>query len=151
ITCWHPHLYGLLWWEQVRTDGAITFVKHEITGSSAEKNKSGVQFSQPHAMALADIDGDGLLDIVTGKRFWAHGPTGDVEPNAPAVLYWFQLMRDPATQHVEFVPHLIDDNSGIGTQFIIGQLQPGKHRSADIAISNKKGTFVFLQETKPSR
>ena len=29
-----------------------------------------------------DSDGDGLKDIITGKRFWAHGPTGDAEPNA---------------------------------------------------------------------
>ena len=31
---------------------------------------------------IADWDGDGLPDIVTGKRFWAHGPTGDAAPNA---------------------------------------------------------------------
>ena len=42
---------------------------------------------------LADMDGDGLKDIVTGKRFWAHGPAGDVEQNDPAVLYWFRLVR----------------------------------------------------------
>ena len=23
------------------------------------------------------MNGDGLKDIVTGKRFWAHGPDGD--------------------------------------------------------------------------
>ena len=47
-----------------------------------------------HALDLVDMNGDGLKDIVTGKRFWAHGPHGDVEPNAPAVLYWFELRRD---------------------------------------------------------
>ena len=32
-------------------------------------------------------------DIVTGKRYWAHGAHGDVDPGAPAVLYWFKLVR----------------------------------------------------------
>ena len=80
----------------------------------------------------------GSLFIVTGKRFWAHGPTGDVEPNAPAVLYWFQLVRDQKSGAAEFVPHLIDSDSGVGMQ--IAFTPPG-----DIAISNKKGTFVFLR------
>ena len=95
ITCLNPHKYGLVWWEQVRKNGEISFVKHVITGSKPADSKYGVCFSEPHSMALCDMDGSGLLDIVTGKRFWAHGPTGDVEPNAPAVLYWFQLVRTP--------------------------------------------------------
>jgi len=33
----------------------------------------GVAFSQPRAVAVSDIDGDGLTDIVVGKRRWAHG------------------------------------------------------------------------------
>ena len=59
------------------------FVQHTIDDS----------FSQSHALMLADINGDGLKDIVTGKRFWAHGPTGDVNPSDPAVVYWYELTR----------------------------------------------------------
>ena len=33
-------------------------------------------FSQTHSLCLADINGDGLPDFVTGKRWWAHGPSG---------------------------------------------------------------------------
>lgn len=47
--------------------------------AKAEENKYGVKFSQLHSVEMADINGDGLLDIVTGKRFWAHGAHGDVE------------------------------------------------------------------------
>ena len=35
--------------------------------------------SQTHSLSLVDINGDKLPDFVTGKRYWAHGPTGDVE------------------------------------------------------------------------
>ena len=76
ITCINAHGYGLSWYEQVRENGNITFREHVILNKDATKDRYGVQFSQPHSLALADIDGDGLMDIVTGKRFWAHGKNG---------------------------------------------------------------------------
>ena len=42
-------------------------------------------FAQSHSLVLADMNGDGLPDLVTGKRFWAHGPTGDVRTLATDV------------------------------------------------------------------
>jgi hypothetical protein len=41
------------------------------------------------------------------------------------------------------VPHKIDDDSGIGTQFWVGDFNGDK--LPDIVISNKKGVFVFEQ------
>jgi hypothetical protein len=29
---------------------------------------------------LADVNGDGINDIITGKRWWAHGPDKDPDP-----------------------------------------------------------------------
>ena len=52
----------------------------EQTGRPNPPDKYGVVFSQLHAVDLADIDGDGLKDIVDGKRFWAHGHNGPI-PN----------------------------------------------------------------------
>jgi hypothetical protein len=79
---------------------------------------------------------------VTGKRWWAHGPKGDADPNAPAVLYWFEAKRskDGVTT---FVSHEIDNNSGIGTQFVVADVNGDQ--LPDIVISNKKGVFVFEQ------
>lgn len=147
VTCVQAHLYGLVWWEQSRKDGEIGFTRHVIMGSKPGESKHGVVFSEPHAIALADIDGDDLQDLVAGKRFWAHGPTGDVDANAPAVLYWFKLVRGPNPGEAEFVPHLIDSDSGVGMQVAIGDLD-GNGKQSDIAISNKKGTFVFIQEKR---
>lgn len=135
------HGYGLAWHEQVRTGGTIAFRRHLIMGARSEENRHGVVFSQLHALALADIDNDGLEDIVTGKRFWAHGRDGDPEPNAPAVVYWFQLVRNGAS--VEFVPHLIDDDSGVGTQVVVADVS-GDGRP-DVIVGNKKGTFISVQ------
>jgi hypothetical protein len=149
ITSLNPHGYGFAWYEQVKENGEITFKRHLILNEQTDKtrppapNAHGISFSQTHSVALVDMDGDGLKDIVTGKRFWAHGPTGDVEPNAPAVLYWFKLVRHP-DHTVDFVPNLIDDNSGVGTEVIAADVN-GDGRP-DVIVGNKKGTFVFLQQ-----
>lgn len=140
ITSYDAHGYGLGWFEQ-KADG--TFTEHKIMGAKPEDSPQGVKFSQLHAMRLADIDGDGLPDIVTGKRRWAHGPKNDEEPGAAPVLYWFQLKRD-GKGGAEFIPHLIDDDSGIGTQVTTGDLT--KDGKIDIIVANKKGVFVFTQK-----
>jgi hypothetical protein len=91
------------------------------------------------------MDGDGLKDIVTGKRFWAHGKDGDPEPNSAPVLYWWKLVR--YTDHsAEFVPHLVDDASGIGTQVIASDYN--SDGLPDIVVGNKRGTYVFTHQVK---
>jgi len=141
ITSLHAHGYGLAWYKQVRKDGQITFERRLIMGETPQDNPYGVKFSQIHALELLDIDGDGLKDIVTGKRWWAHGPKGDAEPDAPAVVYWFRLTR--AGGDAQFVPHKVHDDSGVGTQVVAGDVN-GDGRP-DILVGNKKGAFVHLQ------
>ena len=145
ITSLAGHGYGLSWFEQVKKGNEIDFVQHEILSANAEQKLDGVQFSQVHAVELADVNGDGLKDIITGKRFWAHGPKGDADSQGPAVLYWFELKR-ASNGSVTYVPHQVDDNSGVGTQFAVGDLNGDKR--VDIVIGNKKGGFVFLQANK---
>ncbi len=147
ITSWDGHGYGLAWYENQGTqkNGSVKFTEHVIINSEPKQNPFGVKFSQLNAIELADIDGDGLLDIITGKRFWAHGPKGDAEPGAPAVLYWFQLTRTAAGR-VEYIPHLIDNNSGVGTQVTVADVNGDK--LPDIIVGNKKGAFVHLHSVK---
>jgi hypothetical protein len=102
-------------------------------------------FSQSHALNLVDINGDGLKDLVTGKRWWAHGATGDADPNAPAVLYWFEAKRG-SDNRITFTPHQIDNDSGIGTQFVVADINGDG--LPDVIVSNKKGVFVFEQTRK---
>ncbi|MCA9172218.1 MAG: VCBS repeat-containing protein, partial [Planctomycetales bacterium] len=101
-----PHSFGIWWHEQFPGGNWKT---HEIDKS----------FSQTHGVCLADINGDGLMDFVTGKRWWAHGgsdPGGD----QPAVFYWFELARENGRPH--WIRHQFDHNSGVGTQFQVADV-----------------------------
>ncbi len=92
ITSLAAHTYGLAWFEQTKDGDAISFKKHVIVGDKAEESPYGILFTEPHAVALIDMDGDGLKDIVTGKTYWSHhrqSPMWD----AGAVVYWFKLVR----------------------------------------------------------
>jgi hypothetical protein len=146
ITSLAAHGYGLTWFQNLDDgQGGIRFEEHTFMNKEPQENRYGVKFSQLHAIDLIDIDGDGLKDLVTGKRFWAHGPTGDPEPGAPAVLYWFRLVRTPG-KGVDFVPHLIDSDSGVGTEVMaIDVSGDGK---LDIVVGNKKGVFVHTQNRR---
>ena len=146
ITSLQAHGYGLAWFEQFRDGNEIKFREHLIMGHEPSQNPYGLKFSQLHAIDLIDMDGDGLKDIVTGKRFWAHGPAGDAEPDALAVIYWFKLVRSPEGK-VSWVPQFVDDDSGVGTQVLATDLNGDGE--PDIVVGNKKGTFVHLHETKP--
>lgn len=140
VTSYNAHEYGLGWFEQT-ADGHFT--EHRILATEAVKTQGAVSFSQLHALAAADINGDGVTDFVTGKRHWAHGPNNDPEPNSDSVLYWFETRRD-GKGGAEIIPHEIDRNSGVGTQVTATDVD-GNGRP-DVVVSNKNGVFVFLQK-----
>lgn len=144
VTAMNSHGWGLAWFEQVERDGGISFVRHTVMGKRNEESRFGVAFSQPHALEVADVNGDGLLDIITGKRRWAHGPTGDVEPMAAPVNYWFELCRKDG--EATFIPHLIDDWSGLGVQVTVKDVNADGR--PDVLTASKLGAFVFVNGSK---
>lgn len=147
ITALSAHGYGLAWYEQTgekAADGEISFREHVIMNALPEENRYGTVFSELHAIDLVDMDGDGLKDIVTGKRYWSHGRVGAPDRDAPAVTYWFKLVR--GKDGVDWVPHLMSDEVGVGTQVVAGDINGDK--KPDVVVGNKKGAFVLIHETK---
>jgi hypothetical protein len=142
ITSIGAHKYGVAWFEQTKEGGVEGWTRHLITGLPDKPGETGVVFSQPHAIDLVDINGDGLMDIVTGKRCWAHGPAGDPESGAPFVLYWFELKREG--KKASFAAHLIDNHTGVGTEVLAVDVKGDK--KPDVVVGNKKGVFVHVQK-----
>jgi hypothetical protein len=132
IVCARPHQYGIYWLQQQRQvdGGDPVFVDHLIDST----------ISQMHALQLVDLDGDGVPEIISGKRYFARVPdAGDPGEFDPAILAYYVLRPGPC-----FERHDIDSDSGVGTQFSVADVNgDGK---MDIVTSNKKGLFVFTQQ-----
>jgi hypothetical protein len=142
ITSLAAHGCGLAWYENVNEGGEITFKQHLILSPDPKLMIDGVQFSELHAIDLIDMDGDGIKDILTGKRYWSHGPVGGVQSNYPPVLYYFKLTRENG--QAKYTPVQIDDNSGVGTQIVGADINgDGK---PDVVVGNKKGTMLLIQQ-----
>ena len=144
VTSIQAHGWGLSWFEQTAGDGGqTTFREHKIMGPRRVDNPYGVCFSQLHAVDVADLDGDGLKDIVAGKCYWAHNGK-DPGARQPAVIYYFRLTREGG--RARFVPHRVDDNSGVGRQ--VRAVDMNGDGLTDMIAGNKKGTFLFVHERR---
>lgn len=118
------HHYGLFWLEQRATGW-----QHHLIDNS---------WSQAHAVTLVDIDGDGTLDIVTGKRYLAH----DIDPGAyePLGLYWYRRSKEGP-----FVKHVLDYGSKAGGGMQIVVIDIDADRDLDLVAPGKSGLFLFEQ------
>jgi hypothetical protein len=112
-------------------------------GDRPAQNRYGIVFSELHSVQLADMDGDGLKDIVTGKTYWSHH---EKSPgwNDGAVVYWFKLVRGKSG--VDWLPMKADGESGIGRQLIIKDVNDDK--LPDILAGGMKGAHVLLHHVK---
>jgi len=127
------HQYGIWWHEKTIDEKGNALWRHHII----YKN-----FSESHGLGFADINRDGYPDLVTGKRYFAHNGK---DPGAyePAVLYWFEFKPG---KNPTWIPHLIDNNSGVGLQVVIRDIN--HDGLVDIIVCNKKGLFFFEQKER---
>lgn len=121
------HRRGIWWYEQQPNGWTTHLIDQTI--------------AQTHSLMLADINGDGLPDLVTGKRFYAHNGR-DPGEDEPAHLSWFELQRENGRP--KWTQHLIDDDSGVGVQHEVYDLNGDG--LLDVFVANKRGVFVFLQK-----
>ena len=143
------HGWGLAWFEQKRSAaGETSWVQHMIIDDLASKNPGGVAISEIHAITTADVDGDGITDVIAGKRLFSHLDSyTDPDPHGDAALYVFRTVRDKrAPGGATFVPQLVHNRSGVGSMVQTGDLN--KDGAVEILTATNRGTFIFWGSAK---
>jgi hypothetical protein len=126
------HDVGLYWLEQQAPlpDGTTVWKKHVIDES----------WTQAHAIALADLDGDGEDELIAGKCIWAHNG-GDPGAADPPAVYYYKWDRAALkyTRHTIAAP---GENIALGRQYSVVDLN-GDGR-LDITAPSKLGLWVLF-------
>ena len=146
------HGYGLYWLEQAGPREHPQWIRHTIDES----------FSQSHALAMVDLDGDGTPELVTGKRYRGHSGN-DPGSYDPVVVYAYRLpgaaelaaakahagaggstmtiadaAADPAFERIALS---VNGTASIGTQIVVGDFD--HDGDLDLATAGKLGVHVF--------
>jgi hypothetical protein len=123
------HDYGLDWFEQKMENGERKWIKHSIDPDR----------SQYHDMQLVDIDNDGELELVTGKRYRAHcgHDPGEYDPIG---VYYFKINKGEFKRHtIDYGP--ADKASGVGIYFWVCDIDGNGWK--DIVAPGKDGLYLF--------
>ncbi len=127
------HDYGLWWMEQGR-DGIDnrTWTRHDIE----------TERSQFHDLQLADLDNDGKLDLITGKRYYAHNGN-DPGADDPVGVYYYKINQGEFLRRtIDYGP--ADSHSGAGIYFWIEDVNGNGWK--DILAPGKEGLYLFLNK-----
>ncbi|MCK8493995.1 VCBS repeat-containing protein [Spirosoma sp. RP8] len=130
------HALGVWWHEQITDEqGKIDFKTHLMSNTTA----------QTHASIMADLNGDGRADYITGKRYLAHNGHDPGDSDAP-ILMWFEFTPGREPYYKE---HIIDTDSGAGLNIVVRDMNGDK--KPDIVIANKNGVFLLENKISKSR
>ncbi len=125
------HGYGIFWYEQKKDrSGNRAWLKHVIDDS----------WSQSHAMTLVDLNGDGQMDLVSGKRYFAHNGR-DPGSHEPLGVYWYEPMK--AAGEVQWKRHIIDYSTRTGGGMQIPVIDIDGDGDLDIIVAGKSGLYFF--------
>lgn len=99
------HNVGLYWTEQIGAEESAVALPDSLSDSPVAERLSrpgwvthaiDTSWSSGHTLMLADIDGDGVLDLVTGKRYQGHEGR-DPGENDPMSVHWYRYQPESRT------------------------------------------------------
>src|SRR4051812_38175400 len=139
------HGYGLGWLEQKMENGKRTFVQHWIE----------TEYPTFHTMTLADLDGDGRPELITGKQLLAHNG-GDVGGLEPTFVFYYKFDKGHFERHIlsysYLEPYFAPGYNGppptfaigVGMRLSTGDLDGDGHQ--DIVVACRSGLYVFFNK-----
>lgn len=137
------HDYGVFWLEQNAGGGA--------DGKKFTKRVVDDAWSQAHASTVVDVNGDGRLDFVTGKRFMAHNGK-DPGEREPLGVYWYEhRVAAGAPGGVEWIRHLVDYGSRVGGGMQIPVVDLDGDGDLDLVTAGKSGLFLIQNDSKKTK
>lgn len=127
------HGYGLWWYKQGKDgDGKRTWAKNVIDEDR----------SQYHDMMLVDIDKDGKLELVTGKRYRAHNGH-DPGANDPIGVYYFNIDKGKFSRvTLDYGP--AGKAAGVGLFFWVADVDGNGW--LDLVAPGKSGLYLFRND-----
>jgi hypothetical protein len=131
------HGWGIFWYEQVRQGNEISWKQHLIDDT----------WTQAHALVLADIDNDGVPELIAGKRFMAHNGN-DPDEYGTVGVYYYKLTRRPSPV---WTKHAISYNEGIGAGLNIEAVDLDGDGDIDLVTTGKWGGPVWFENTSKTR
>lgn len=145
-----PHGYGLVWLEQKMENGRRSFVQHAIE----------TDFPTFHTMVLADLDGDGKPELITGKQLFAHNG-GDVGALEPVFLFYYKFQNGRFERHVisysYLEPYFTQGNHEpppnyvIGTGMRLNVADMDGDGRPDIIVACRTGLYIFFNKGYPPK
>jgi hypothetical protein len=142
------HGYGLAWYEQKMENGKRSFVRHWIE----------TDYPTIHTMVLADLDGDGRPELITGKQLLAHNG-GDVGGFDPVFVFYYKFRKGQFERHIlsysYLQPYFTDDKNGPPPNYVVGvgmrlnaADMDGDGRT-DVVVACRTGLYIFFNKGNP--
>ena len=127
------HKHGIWWYEQKQGVGTSepTWVQHVIDA----------RWSQAHFLLLADIDQDGVNELITGKRFMAHNGS-DPDEQGRLCVYYYDYQPGPTPSFQRFA---VDESGEYGAGLNTVAADVDGDGDVDLVTTGKWGGPVIFE------